>query len=112
MLSALSNFDCCLLLNTQEDNFENTMRAMKPSIQSAHFVPELVETKGDRTENRSYLHININPRIVNCDFGNNPSMDPLLCDAFSIIITNTGLAYGLNVRELTLFQYSAGLILR
>ena len=38
-----------------------------------------------------------NPRIINCDTGNNKEMDPTKCiGLFSFIPSNTGLAYVFN----------------
>ena len=97
LFPALSNFDCCQLLNAQEENFENTMAAILPSIQSPHFATFQERPYGMAPAQINNAFMNINPRIVNCDFGDNPKMEPLLCTGLSNVMTNKGLAYGLNV---------------
>ena len=69
---------------------------MVPSIQAPHLV-ELISK--DRTSMEGQRLLRLNSRIFNCDMGNNPSMDPLKCDDFSLVTSSLGLAYGHNILQ-------------
>ena len=80
---------------------------MRHSLQPVHgmqtvdtllsdFEPHLVVNSlanSEKAHSISLLETH-NPRILNCDDGKNPEMDPTKCNLFRTVASNMGLAYG------------------